>query len=544
MLTTSLLMTSTLIGTAGLGDLDTLPQQAIEPIMITLPKGEYTLRDTEGKYLNRTVQIAPFSLGKYEVTVAEFNQFIQATNYTMPDKCYHKTANGLTFEAKGNWQANDKSTGFYHPVTCITWHAAHAYTQWLAKVTGKPYRLPTSVEWAYAAKAKQSSDYYFGDKDRNPQACDFENVRDLSSEGERQFHTNSSNGRLKWDCIDNTGYTSVVGTFKPNQFGLHDMLSNLNEMTLSCPEDWGATETSEQNCHTKISVGGDWKYGIKPYFHRSNMPTDFSGAVEGFRIALSGLAPPIEQQTLRTAVFKASLEAAQHAARTQNKLASEIPDAVQQLKIKQNGLLTHLSWQKSPDPEVSSYRVYRSYSSRGALKLIANNVLDPYFTDANSDVFTYRYAVVAVKHFMQSDYSNQVYASRVHTHILPGRIEAENTVGKNRNTVEITNDLDGRYHIGGWRGVLPEQSGRYKIKVSKAGLYKVHSRVASKESNQGFTLSVNGKQYPFPITDTGGFQHWQTQEGTAIFLEKGEHHLDLAVTEGNWRLNWIDMHPM
>jgi formylglycine-generating enzyme len=39
-----------------------------------------------------------------------------------------------------------------HPVNHVTWYQAHDYCAWLAKMSGRPYALPTSAQWEYAAR--------------------------------------------------------------------------------------------------------------------------------------------------------------------------------------------------------------------------------------------------------------------------------------------------------------------------------------------------------------------------------------------------------
>ena len=55
----------------------------IEPIMVTIPSGIFEMGslDRQSTQPIHTVNIQEFSLGKYEVTVSEFRQFVEATNY-------------------------------------------------------------------------------------------------------------------------------------------------------------------------------------------------------------------------------------------------------------------------------------------------------------------------------------------------------------------------------------------------------------------------------------------------------------------------------
>lgn len=91
------------------------------------------------------VTVKSFYIGKYEVTVREYAEFLQAEGYKPPP----------------NWNPSAEGIGD-QPVTSVDWNDAQAYCKWRSKKEGKPYRLPTDEEWEYAARGTESRLYPWG----------------------------------------------------------------------------------------------------------------------------------------------------------------------------------------------------------------------------------------------------------------------------------------------------------------------------------------------------------------------------------------------
>ncbi|HEX4071223.1 MAG TPA: SUMF1/EgtB/PvdO family nonheme iron enzyme, partial [Planctomycetaceae bacterium] len=176
-----------------------------------------------------SVQITrPFYFGAYEVTRGEFAKFIAASHF----KTKAERAKGgwhlVNTENRNAWDPKHKFTwhapGFPqaddHPVVDICWDDAQAFCQWLSQKEKKTYRLPTEAEWEYACRAGTTEKSYGGDAPE--QLTKIGNIADATAKSKFPAWglVKSSDGWL---------YTSPVGQFRPNNFGLYDTIGNAIE---------------------------------------------------------------------------------------------------------------------------------------------------------------------------------------------------------------------------------------------------------------------------------------------------------------------------
>ncbi|HXP06497.1 MAG TPA: SUMF1/EgtB/PvdO family nonheme iron enzyme [Stellaceae bacterium] len=213
------------------------------PEMVVIPAGAFQMGAPPGENerfnvsINEANRVQPqhpvtfakaFALAKFDVTRAEFAAFVSATNFHPQPGC-------MTF-ANGVWepqpQASWDNPGFAQtdrePVVCMNQIEIGSYLGWLRRMTGKNYRLPTEAEWEYAARGGTTTAYYWGNDPKD--SCAYENVGDQSY-GEKY----NVSGVIA--CRDGFSDLAPVGSFKPNPFGLYDMLGNIFVLTGDCWND-------------------------------------------------------------------------------------------------------------------------------------------------------------------------------------------------------------------------------------------------------------------------------------------------------------------
>lgn len=202
--------------------------------------------------------IPPFGLGKHEVTRAQFARFVDESGHSTGGGCYVWGGSMYAQDGSRDWRNPGFPQTGDHPVVCVNWHDARVYAEWLSRKTGKSYRLPTGPEWEYAARAGTQSPRPWGDDARG--ACSHANVADASAK-------RGVPGTANWtfhECDDNNAYTATVGSYRPNAFGLYDMLGNAWEWTEDCWNDDLAHAVTDGRdrpggaCEQRVLRGGSW----------------------------------------------------------------------------------------------------------------------------------------------------------------------------------------------------------------------------------------------------------------------------------------------
>ena len=226
------------------------------PEMVVVPAGRFTMGTNDGLSDEWPAHLVtfdrPFAVGKFEVTFREW------------DAC---VAGG---GCEGS-RASDQSWGrASRPVINVSWDDGKKYVVWLRRVSGAAYRLPSEAEWEYAARAGATTAYYWG-----------------SSVGSGNANCDGCGSR--WDDKK----TAPVGSFRANDFGLHDMLGNVWEWVEDCwndsfagaPGDGSAWTTGD--CDRRALRGGSWYEEPRDILltHRDGHWRDDRDGNGGFRVA-------------------------------------------------------------------------------------------------------------------------------------------------------------------------------------------------------------------------------------------------------------------
>jgi formylglycine-generating enzyme required for sulfatase activity len=170
-------------------------------------------------------------MGAYPVTIGEFGQFVEDAHYKTDAERDGKGAWGYNAERKRHegpkpqysWRTTGWNRTKKYPVVNVSWSDAVAFCRWLSKKEGKTYRLPTEAEWEYACRAGTTTRFSFGDADADLK--EYANVADRSLKEKFDATAYSDYGFMDWD--DGYPFTSPVGSFKPNVWGLYDMHGNV-----------------------------------------------------------------------------------------------------------------------------------------------------------------------------------------------------------------------------------------------------------------------------------------------------------------------------
>jgi formylglycine-generating enzyme required for sulfatase activity len=212
--------------------------------MVLIPAGKFMMgspASEKGRSIVETQHevtlTKPYYMGKYEVTQEQW----EAVMGDNPSKI----------------------KGEKFPVTNISWKDCHEFIKKLNEKTNGEYRLPTEAEWEFACRAGTTTAYSFGGKITPKDAI-------YGASGIRA--------------------PAVIGSYKPNTFGLYDMHGNVGEWC----EDWfkelpqgtAIDPKGPAMSNGRVLRGGSfwWESTVRSS-SRSNFPPTSRNFDFGFRLA-------------------------------------------------------------------------------------------------------------------------------------------------------------------------------------------------------------------------------------------------------------------
>jgi formylglycine-generating enzyme required for sulfatase activity len=194
------------------------------PEMIVIPAGSFTMGDSTFGHPPHLVTIGSrFAVSKDMITRAEYEEFLRESGYS----------------ADPSWREAKFQQGRSLPASYVDWQDAQAYVKWLSKKSKHRYRLLSEAEYEYAGRSGAETAYWWGD-DPSP-ICSYVNTA---------------------EC--HYGGPTVVGSHRPNGFGLDDMTGNEFEWVQDCwhwsydgaPDDGTAWNSGE--CGVRTMRGCAW----------------------------------------------------------------------------------------------------------------------------------------------------------------------------------------------------------------------------------------------------------------------------------------------
>jgi formylglycine-generating enzyme required for sulfatase activity len=276
------------------------------PRMVVVPAGSFVMGAVPGEAPasfvavegpRHAVRVRSFALGQFDVTRGEWAAFVTATHRPTTMGCsWSPRVRGGRVDSTASWRDPGFPQTDRDPVVCVTFDDAQDYARWLSARTGHHYRLPSEAEWEYAARAGTTTRYPWGDSASHEYA---------NYGTDTTYGSGVARGRDRWI------YTSPVGSFPPNAFGVYDMHGNVLQMVQDCfapsyastPTDGSAYEADvmlrltgdladldgRRSCSIRGARGGDWAdppWEIRSAFRNFNTdPAGYRSTGVGFRVA-------------------------------------------------------------------------------------------------------------------------------------------------------------------------------------------------------------------------------------------------------------------
>lgn len=265
-------------------------RNSLDVVMVLIPPGEYQMGSSDAEVAaamqmaesvkadkrtrnriesaerppHRVRLTRPFLLGKTEITIGQFREFVSATRYVTEAEKYGSANTSGNVVATSpqkeafTWRWPGYNQTDRDAVSQVTWNDVVVFCNWLSerekltpcyvpdakhgwrlRAEGTGYRLPTEAEWEYACRAGTTGQFSFGD-----------DIRNLEKYAWFQLKSGSRPSR-------------AVGSKLPNPFGLSDMHGNVFEWCQDGfdPKSYASSPKVDPVAPEgtrRVMRGGDW----------------------------------------------------------------------------------------------------------------------------------------------------------------------------------------------------------------------------------------------------------------------------------------------
>lgn len=194
--------------TTGGGQVETFTVNGVSFEMVRVDGGSYMMGSNEYSWAQpvHSETVGTFYIGKTEVTQR------------------------LWSAVMGNNPS--KFRGENLPVDNVSWFDCQEFVERLSRLTGRIFRLPTEVEWEFAARGGTKSRGY-------------------------QYSGSDDIYRVGWYTENSGSQTHPVGQKLDNELGIYDMSGNVWEW---CSDNWSDNYSSPRNGSYRVFRGGSWYY--------------------------------------------------------------------------------------------------------------------------------------------------------------------------------------------------------------------------------------------------------------------------------------------
>lgn len=256
------------------------------------PDGRYytVLKDDNKPAIEVTLD--SYSIGRFETTWHEFLVYLRDVGRAERYVRFREEPNLSIRDVRSD---DDPLSPNYRlkPAKAPNYNEAEGFCEWLGDKTGLSVSLPTEAQWEYAARSRGQNVAYATDTGEKDNDTYLQRPREYLDPGIPPSGNMLSHSSLVTE-------RRPVGTYPPNELGLHDMSGNVAEWT----RDWyqsdfyqhapkhnpeGPSAPPDPDAPRKVvrdwAGNGDHTGGTDTVFSRGGVPLDSSG--NGFRCVVN-----------------------------------------------------------------------------------------------------------------------------------------------------------------------------------------------------------------------------------------------------------------